>query len=173
MGSDPTTFAAAASVKVDSALRQECEAIKGVKDLLHSVERRQKEHVAKTEMGLWMERSGRTGVTIWKSDLWMLGSGDEELTVDNFPSWRFALYRVSQLLTKMLGLESSTQLQIGGILDGSVWDAIALYDITRRAVRGDTLGRLLPPCHFVLRLLNERSDESNLFGRLTDRQFSR
>ena len=69
MGSDPTAFAAVAGLKVDSALRQECEAIKGIKDLLNSVERRQKEHVAKTKMGLWMERSGRAGVTIWKPDL--------------------------------------------------------------------------------------------------------
>ena len=86
MGSDPTAFAAVAGLKVDSALRQEFEAIKGIKDLLNNVERRQKEHVAKTEMGLWMERSGRAGDAIWKPDLWMLGSGEEELTVDNFPS---------------------------------------------------------------------------------------
>ena len=60
MGSDPAAFAAVAGLKVDSALRQECEAIRGIKDLLNSVERKQKEHVAKTDMGLWMERSGRT-----------------------------------------------------------------------------------------------------------------
>ena len=92
MGSDPTAFAAVARQKADSALRQECEAIRGIKDLLNNVERKQKEHVAKTEMGLWMERSGRAGVAFWKPDLWMLGSGDEELTADNFPSWRFSLY---------------------------------------------------------------------------------
>ena len=46
------------------------------------------------------------------------------------------------------------------MLDGSTWDAIALYDITRRAVRGDLLGRLLPACHFALKMLKERKEES-------------
>ena len=51
-GSDALAFAARATPKVESALSQECEAIRGTKDLLNNVEHKQKEHVAKTEMGL-------------------------------------------------------------------------------------------------------------------------
>ena len=89
----------------------------------------------------------------------MLASGDEPWTEGNFPSWQFAFYRIGQLLTKMLGLEAITELQVGGILSGSTLDAIALYDITRRAVRGDRLGRLLPACHFAKKMLSEKSSE--------------
>ena len=138
MGSDDLAFAARVTYKVESALSQECEATRGIKDLLNNVERRQKDYVAKTEMGLWTERSSRPGNAIWRHDLWMLANGGEPLTERNLPSWQLALYRVGQLLTKMLGLEAVTQLQLGGILPGMAWGAIALYDVTRRAVRGGT-----------------------------------
>ena len=86
MGADDLAFAARPSYKLESALSQESEAIRDTKDLLNNFERKQKEHVARTEVGLWRERSSRSGSAIRRHDLWMLASGDEPLTEGNFPS---------------------------------------------------------------------------------------